>query len=80
MERTPGPCEENLCRSIDDEEAEEEIRLYLSGARAGGKPRVELLEIVYDLGIPPDQVERVMGRLCSEGVKDEPGCGLYRTG
>lgn len=68
----------NYCRSIDDEEAEAEIRLYLAGAKAGGKLRVELLEIVFDLGIPPRQVQKVMSRLCAEGVKDEPGCELYK--
>ena len=80
MTRISGeaPAEANSCRSIDDEEAETEIRLYLTGAKAGGKLRVELLEIVYDLGIPPRQVQKVMSRLCAEGVKDEPGCELYR--
>ena len=76
----PGPCGQEACRVIDDKEAEAEIRLYLAGARGGGKLRVELLEIVYDLGIPPEQVERVMASLCSEGVKDEPLCALYREG
>ncbi len=80
MAETSGekPAAENSLRSIDDEEAEAEIRLYLAGAKAGGKLRVELLEIVYDLELPPSQIQKVMSRLCAEGVKDEPGCELYK--
>lgn len=73
---TPG--EKSWCRIITDGEAEREIREYLGAMKKSGKNRVELLEMVYDLNIPPVQIQKVMGGLCAEGVKDEPGCELYR--
>ena len=59
---------EHACKS--DDEAEIEIREYLTMKKESGTTRINLLDLMLDLDLPPEQIERIMNTLSKEGVKD----------
>jgi len=57
--------------NISDSEAEAMIRNLLDKFKESGKIKADLLDIVYELGLHPDQIIRIMDSLLSEGVRYE---------
>ena len=54
---------------ITDEQAEIQVRHYFESLLETDKTTINILDLVVDLGLPPDQIERIMKILEPEGVK-----------
>lgn len=61
--------EMNSRKDITDIEAETAIKDHLISFVDTGKKRINILDLVLELGLPPEQIERIMAKLSSEGVK-----------
>ena len=52
-----------------DDMAEQKVRDYFIGLLSTDKTTINILDLVVDLGLPPEQIERIMKKLEHEGVK-----------
>ncbi len=58
------------CKSISDKEAEEKIKEYIIRQKNKGITKISILKIIGDIKLPPDQINRIMKKLSSIGVKE----------
>lgn len=56
--------------SVPDDVALIELRDFLERARAEGRERIGLLDLVADVALPPEHLRRLMESLSSEGVEE----------
>ena len=56
-------------QQVDDMNAEIQIRNYLKTFDRKKKDTVNLLDLMVNLNLPPDQIERIMDKLEKDGVK-----------
>lgn len=55
-------------KSVPDGLAEDEIRWFLKERKGMGQAFVSIMEIMHELMLPPQQIERIMARM--KGVKE----------
>ena len=55
---------------ISDELAEEKIKAYLIAKKNEGHMKIDLIDIVNDVCLPVEQIEKIMEKLKSKGVKE----------
>ena len=58
-------------REISDELAEEEVTVLISKKKSAGKKTIDDLDIVEELGLPIEQVDKVLIKLQRGGVVNE---------
>ncbi len=56
--------------NVDDFKAEQEVRDYIRKKRCEGKTRISILDFMDDLKLPSDQINRIMKKLESEGIRE----------
>ncbi|UCF08784.1 MAG: hypothetical protein JSW28_03580 [Thermoplasmata archaeon] len=55
---------------IPDKEAEKLIRNHLYHLKKEGINKVNMIELIFEYNLPPDQIEDIMKKLSEEGVKE----------
>jgi hypothetical protein len=65
----PTPIHSGVFKTVSDDVAETEIAGYLDKMKDLDKNHVNLLDMVYDLDLPPDQISRIMDALMADGVE-----------
>lgn len=53
----------DMSREVPDGIAEEEIKIFLRKLRDEGAEKFDLLDVVFELNLPPEQIERVIEKL-----------------
>lgn len=60
----------NKIREVSDEDAAVEIKKYLKEQKCKGISKIYLLDLIDELRLPTEQIERIMSSLESLGVKE----------
>ena len=58
-----------MTRTMSDEDAKVEIESYLKDIKKRGIQQISLLDLIADLNLPGEQIERIMDGLKERGVK-----------
>ncbi|MEA3342855.1 MAG: hypothetical protein U9Q92_01695 [archaeon] len=57
-------------KRLNDNIAEQEIRNYLKRKKIVGMSKINILDIMEDLRLPAEQINRIMNKLKSEGIQE----------
>jgi predicted transcriptional regulator len=59
----------NLMRTLSDDEAENEIDLFIQRKKFEGSKTLNMLDLMQELKLPSEQIEKIMKNLEKKGVK-----------
>ena len=62
--------EKNICLDISDEEAENEIKKYIIKQKCLGINRLNILDMMEYLRLPPEQINKIMRKLAPQGIRE----------